>query len=85
MNRLEAFEDYFVSLYKKFGISRVNYDRELHLDDKDIHKMVFSSDDFNRDYSSLQSHCRKVYKLLKRRYNITVRKDFGDNYYVTVD
>lgn len=85
MNRLEAFEDYFVSLYKKFGIARLDYDRELLLDDKDIHKMVFSSDDFNRDHNRLQSHCKKVYKLLKRRYHITVRKDFGDNYYVTVD
>jgi hypothetical protein len=86
MKRLDFFEDYFVSLYQKFGISKLTYDKHLlHLDDKDMHKMIFSSDDFDKDYERLKNRCNKVYRILKRGYLIRVRQDYSNNCYVTID
>ena len=85
MDRHEFLDEYFIKMYKKFGISRVNYaDGALELDETDIRRMVFKSDNFSRDYDTLLDHCKAVYGNLRRGFLIRIKKDMSNNYFVTV-
>ena len=83
MNRLDFFEDYFLNLYRKFGISCLKYhENRLVLDEKCIRNMVFASDDFNADYTTLQYYFKCVYEKLKRGFSLKIKQDMNDNCYV---
>ncbi len=85
MDTVTLFEDYFIRLNKKFGITKLNYNEDsLDLDEKYIRNMVFASDDFNEEYEGLKSKCRKIYKTMKRGFLLKIKKDMSNNYFVTI-
>lgn len=85
MDTVTIFEDYFIKLNKKFGITKLNYSEDsLDLDEKYIRNMVFAADDFNAEYEGLKNKCRKIYKTLKRGFLLKIRKDMSNNYFITI-
>ena len=85
MDKQEFFDEYFIKIYKKFGISRLNYSKgALQLEDRDIRNMVFKSDNFSSEYETLSEQCRHLYLSLKRGFLIRIKKDMSNNYFVTV-
>ncbi len=85
MKRLEVFEDYFVNIYKKFGICNIRFEREeVNLDGRELHKMIFGSKDFNAEYTCLLHHCQMIYNELKHSFCLCIKKDISNNYYVLI-
>ncbi len=85
MNHLNSLEEYFVKIYKNYGITDLKFrDNKLELDDKFIRNMVFASDDFNSEFDNLLEHCSLVYEQLKRNFSLKVKRDMNNNHFVLV-
>lgn len=85
MENLNSLEEYFVKIYKNYGITSLNFrDRKLELDDEFIRHMLFASDDFNSEFDNLSEHCLLVYSELKRNFSLKVKRDMNNNYFVLV-
>lgn len=85
MENLNSLEEYFVKIYKNYGISSLNFrDRKLEIDDEFIRHMVFAPDDFNSEFDNLPEHCLLVYGELKRNFSLKVKRDMNNNYFVLV-
>ena len=83
MENLNSLEEYFVKIYKNYGIASLNFrDRKLEIDDEFIRHMVFASDDFNSEFNNLPEHCLLVYCELKRNFSLKVTLDMNNNYFV---
>lgn len=83
MENLNSLEEYFVKIYKNYGISSLNFrDRKSEIDDEFIRHMVFASDDFNSEFDNLLEHCLLVYFELKRNFSLKVKRDMNNNYFV---
>lgn len=86
MKRLEIFEDYFVNIYKKFGVCKIRVEGDkVNLEEKDLKKMIFGASDFNAEYNRLIYHCRQVYKHIQHGFLLIIKQDFGNNYYVLIN
>ncbi len=84
MERHEFLNDYFIKIYRKFGISKINFDGNVvEMDEKYLRNMVFGSENFNNEYEKLLYHCKAVYSKLKRGFLIKIKKDMSNNYFVT--
>lgn len=85
MENLNSLEEYFVKIYKKYGISSLNFrDRKSEIDDEFIRHMVFASDAFNSEFDNLLEHFLLVYSELKRNFSLKVKRDMNNNYFVLV-
>lgn len=85
MENLNSLEEYFVKIYKTYGITSFNFrDRKLEIDDEFIRHMLFASDDFNSEFDNLLEHCLLVYSELKRNFSLKVKRDMNNNYFVLV-
>ncbi len=86
MKRLEILEDYFVKMHNRYGICKISFDRnELEVEDKCLRNMVFRSDDFNKEYDTLQEHCGKLFQHLKRGFRLKMKKGWNNDVYVIVE
>ena len=83
MENLNSLEEYFVKIYKNYGITNFR-DRKLEIDDEFIRHMLFASDDFNSEFDNLLEHCLLVYSELKRNFSLKVKRDMNNNYFVLV-
>lgn len=85
MENLNSLEEYFVKIYKNYGITSLNFrDNKLEIDDQFIRNMVFASDDFNSEFDNLLEHCLLVYSELKRNFSLKVKRDMNNNHFVLV-
>ena len=83
MENLNSLEEYFVKIYKNYGITSLNFrDRKLEIDDEFIRHMLFASDDFNSEFDNLPEHGLLVYSELKRNFSLKVKRDMNNNYFV---
>ncbi|WP_277111124.1 hypothetical protein [Chryseobacterium taklimakanense] len=83
MENLNSLEEYFVKIYKNYGITSFNFrDRKSEIDDEFIRRMLFASDDFNSEFDNLLEHCLLVYSELKRNFSLKVKRDMNNNYFV---
>lgn len=83
MENLNSLEEYFVKIYKNYGITSFNFrDRKSEIDDEFIRHMLFASDDFNSEFDNLLEHCLLVYSELKRNFSLKVKRDMNNNYFV---
>lgn len=85
MNHLNFLEDYFVKIYKNYGITDIRFNNnKIELDEKFIRNMVFASDDFNSEFDNLLEHCFLVYGELKRNFSLKIKRDMTNNHFVLV-
>lgn len=85
MENPNSLEEYFVKIYKTYGITSFNFrDRKLELDDEFIRHMVLASDNFNSEFDNLLEHGLLVYSELKRNFSLKVKRDMNNNYFVLV-
>lgn len=85
MENLNSLEEYFVKIYKNYGITSFNFrDRKLEIDDEFVRHKVFASDDFNSDFNNLPEHCLLAYSELKRNFSLKVKRDMNNKYFVLV-
>mgnify|MGYP006872532991 CR=1 FL=1 len=85
MENLNSLEEYFVKIYKNYGITSFNFrDRKSEIDDEFIRNMVLASIDFNSEFDNLLEHCLLVYSELKRNFSLKVKRDMNNNYFVLV-
>ncbi|SNV50442.1 Uncharacterised protein [Chryseobacterium taklimakanense] len=85
MENLNSLEEYFVKIYKNYGITSLDFrDNKLEIDDQLIKHMVFASDDFNSEFDNLLEHCLLVYSELQRNFSLKVKRDINNNYFVLV-
>ena len=83
MENPNSLEEYFVKIYKNYGIISFNFrDRKLEIDDEFIRHILFASDDFNSEFDNLPEHCLLVYSELKRNFSLKVKRDMNNNYFV---
>lgn len=85
MARNEFFEDYFVRLNKKFGITKIDFNHnKLFIEDKDLRNMIFASENFNEEYEVLKKKCKNIYLKLKRDFFVRIKRDMSNNYHITI-
>lgn len=83
MENLNSLEEYFVKIYKNYGITSLKLrDRKSEIDDEFIRHVVFASDGFNSEFDNLPEHCLLVYSELKRNFSLKVTRDMNNNYFV---
>lgn len=85
MSHLNYLEDYFVKIYKSYGIAHIKFrDNRIELDDRVIRNMVFSSDDFNTEFENLLEHCCLVHRELQRNFSLKIKRDMNNDHFVLV-
>ena len=83
MENLNSLEEYFVKIYKNYGIASLDFrDNKLEIDDQLIKHMVFASDDFNSEFDNLLEHFLLVYSELKRNFSLKVKRHTNNNHFV---
>lgn len=83
--RLEFLEEYFLRIYRRYGISKLKFDSEgIDVEEKFLRNMVFGSEDFNSEYETLNQQCTKLHELLKRGFCLRIRK-INNFDYVVID
>lgn len=81
--QLEFLEEYFLRIYRRYGISKLKFDSEgIDVEEKFLRNMVFGSEDFNSEYETLNQQCRKLHELLKRGFCLRIRKINNFDYFV---
>ena len=85
MNCSNNFEDYFVRIYKNYGISRLNFrDNKIYIDEQNLRETLFSSDDFNEEFENLFETCQTIYREINSGFSIKIKKDINNEFCVLV-